>query len=440
MNGKMHDTASEQVHSPAPPIGQEPAHVVIEAEPHEQTILHEHPFEASLATLPDNISRRVLLHYVPKTCPTAQVLKAVRSNVGLVDVFRCPQLLGEPDDAHFDTVAINFYDPGDARLYVAHCRQYPVYLEGADQVAYQLHVQDLPRGPREKLPETVEHREASGFPQGAVGFILTALGHDSLIEVHYDATRQLLRIEFRTVADAYHAAHAIYAGRFPYFKPARDETHHLALTEDEDDNDTASGPSLYSVLDMTRGSPLPLRDIGVVAHVPRDHLRQHFAATVYMTDWPESRHWNPDAVEYGELAPFHRPLPGRTTRTRRAMIQDAGFFHRKAWTWQVPEDRRAEYDALQKTMFDREWTAAWEGFFTDHAALTNNLIHHTWYGTLAAHRRKMTGSNAMTCKGGCGSQVCNQFLMAAEQMAVHRRTRRIPQEVLDRLPDCHVDV
>lgn len=212
------------------------------------------------------------------------------------------------------------------------------------------------------------------------------------------------------------------------------------MTEDEDDDKMSTGPSIYSVLDMTRGPPLPLRDIGVVAHVHMNHLRQRFAATVYMTDWPESRHWNPDAVEYGELAPFHRPLPGRTTRTRRAMIQNAGFFHRKAWTWQVPEDRRAEYDALQKTMFDREWAAAWEGFFADHAGLTNNLLHHAWYGTLAAHRRRVTGSNAMTCKGGCGSQVCAQFLMAAQQMAVHRRTRRIPQEVLDRLPDCPIDV
>lgn len=163
LNSNMHVTAPEQVPNEASEPAQHPAHTVIEAEPHEQTILHDHPCEASLATLPDNISRRVLLNYVPKACPTAQVLQAVRSNVGLVDVFRCPQLLGQPDDAHFDTVAINFYDPDDAHLYVEHCRQYPVFLEGADQVAYQLHVQDLPRGPREKLAQSVERMVDEGY-------------------------------------------------------------------------------------------------------------------------------------------------------------------------------------------------------------------------------------------------------------------------------------
>ncbi|KAI6785480.1 uncharacterized protein J7T54_007123 [Emericellopsis cladophorae] len=159
----MRVTAPEQVHNEASKPVQHPAHVVIEAGPHEQSILHDRPFEASLATLPDNISRRVLLNYVPETCPTTQVLQAVRSNVGLVDVFRCPQLLGQPDDAHFDTVAINFYDPDDARLYVAHCRQYPAFLEGADQVAYQLHVQDLPRCPREALAQSVERMVDEGY-------------------------------------------------------------------------------------------------------------------------------------------------------------------------------------------------------------------------------------------------------------------------------------
>jgi hypothetical protein len=126
--------------------------------------------------------------------------------------------------------------------------------------------------------------------------------------------------------------------------------------------------------------------------------------------------------------------------TRRAMIEKAGFFHRKAWTWQVPEGNKAEYDALLKAMHDREWAVAWEAFFADHSDVTNNLIHHTWYGKLAAHRRQMTHSSFMTCKGGCGSQACAQFLIDAEQVAVHGRTRRIPQEVLDQLPDYPIGV